>query len=332
MSGLVRLALIGCGSNGRGHALRSRQLSGVAMRGFADVREAAARDLADEFEGAYATTDVERVLRDDGVDAVVISTHHDSHPSLAIAAATAGKHILVEKPLALTVEDCQRIEEAVARAGVQLMVGFKMRFMPTVREVRRLVPRPILLVGQMMDNRWSDSSWAQDPRTGGGNVLSQGVHNFDLLCYLAGPNAEPESIYAAGGTLTHRGTEVIDNVLGVMRLTNGCVAAILNGDAGLPPYTSKFFYQLFDGVRTATLYQRCHRARLTGVDPDEIDAAVAFPDEDPEGFTQELAEFVECVRNNRPPTTGATAADGTRATRLALTAFESVRTGQVVRL
>ena len=331
MSSIVRLALIGCGGNGRGHALRSQQLADVEMRAFADVREPAAAALAGQFPGAYATTEVAHILTDPSIDAVLISTHHDSHPALAIAAAQAGKHVFVEKPLALTVEDCQRVEEAVTRAGVHCMVGFKMRFMPAVQEVHRLLPQPRLIVGQMMDNRWPDQSWAQDPRTGGGNVLSQGVHNFDLLWYLAA-SGEPESIYAAGGALTHTGTAVIDNVFGVIRFANGCVAAVLNGDAGLPPYTSKFFYEVFDGARTATLYDRCHRARLTGAEPADIQAEAQFPNDDPEGFVQELAEFVECVRHNRPPSIGATAADGIRATRLALAAFRSVREGDVVRL
>ncbi len=331
MAKTVQLALIGCGGNGRGHAVRSLQIDGVRMRAFADVREPAATAMAEEFDCAYATTDVARIFRDDSIDAVLVSTHHDSHPALAIAAAEAGKHVFVEKPLALTVEDCERIEAAVSRAGVQLMVGFKMRFMPVVQEVHRLLPRPVLLVGQMMDNRWPDTSWAQDPRTGGGNVLSQGVHNLDLLYYLAA-SGEPESIYAAGGTLTHQGTEVIDNVFGVIRFRNGCVASLLNGDAGSPPFTSKFFYEVFDGARTATLYDRCHSARLTGGEPTELRAAEAFAGEDPEGFVQELREFVECVRENRPPIIGATGKDGTRATRLALAAFASVRSGEVVRL
>lgn len=329
MASTVRLALIGCGGNGRGHAMRSRALTGARMVAFVDVREDAAKELAAQFEGAYATSNIGQVLRDDRVDGVIISTHHDSHPALAIAAAEAGKQILIEKPLALTVEDCQRIEEAVARAGVQLMVGFKMRFMPVVQMVRKLMPRPILLYGQIMDNRWSATSWAQHPRTGGGNVLSQGVHNFDLLYYLAA-SGEPESIYAAGGTLTHTDTEVIDNIAGVIRFRDGCVATILNGDAGTPPFTSKFFFEVFDGKRAASLYDRCHQVRLSG-EAAEIRADTAFPGEDPEGFVQELAEFIDCVREKRPPAIGATAADGTRATRLALAAFASVRTGEPVR-
>ena len=331
MAGEVRLAVVGCGNLGALHAGNCRRVEGVRPIAFADAQEAAAQTLAAGFADSYATADVARVWRDDDVDAVLICTHHDSHPDLAVAAAEAGKHVFVEKPLALTVAECERIEAAVARAGVQLMVGFKMRFMPLIQEVRRRLPRPLLLVGQMMDGRWGDTHWAQDPRTGGGNVLSQGVHNLDLLWYLAG-GGEPESVYAAGGTLTHRDTEVIDNVFGTIRFRPGCVAALLNGDAGRPSFTSKFFYEVFDGTRIATLYDRCHRASFDGPDGGELRAEEAFPDQDPEGFVQELAEFVECVRNNRPPVIGATARDGTRATRLVHAAFESVRGGNVVRL
>lgn len=330
MSSEVRLGLVGCGGNGSGHARRSREVDGARMVAFADAREGAARALAAEFPGAYATTDPARIFEDSRVDAVIVSTHHDSHAELAIAAARAGKHLLVEKPLALTVEECRRIEEAVDRSGVRAMVGFKMRYMPLVQEVHRLLPRPILLVGQIMDNRWADDWWAQDPRSGGGNVLSQGVHNFDLLCYLAG--APPTRIYADGGTLTHRGTDVIDSVFGVIRFENGCVASILNADAGTPAFTSKFFCEVFDGERTATLHQRCHRGRIGGAVERALDAAADFPGEDPEGFVQELAEFVACAREDRAPTIGASLADGTQATRLALAAFESVRTGEAVRL
>lgn len=331
MSTTIGVAMIGCGSIGRAHAHRLREQPGVVVRGCVDLQANAARALADEIEGAYAALEVDAVLRDDLVDAVVISTHHDSHARLAVAAAEAGKHIFLEKPLALTREECDLVQNAVLRTGVQLMVGFKMRFMPVVQAVRQLIPAPRLVLGQIMDNRWPDDFWAQDPVKGGGNVASQGVHSFDLLWYLAGPNAEPDSVYAAGGTWTHQNPDVIDNVAGVIRFTNGCVGVVLNGDAGQPTFTSKFFFELFDGARTATLFDRCHNARLGGVEPSEIRATEAYPDEDPEGFTQELREFVACVREGRPSVIGASASDGTRATRLALATFRSVRTGEVVK-
>ena len=123
-------------------------------------------------------------IEDPRIQAVVIATHHDSHPDYAVMAANAGKHILIEKPLALTVAEARRIVEAVAANDVQLMVGFQARFAPLVTRAKAFIPQSLVSTGQMIDPRWSESSWAQSPDRGGANVISQGVHTFDLLSYF----------------------------------------------------------------------------------------------------------------------------------------------------
>jgi myo-inositol 2-dehydrogenase/D-chiro-inositol 1-dehydrogenase len=327
----VALGVIGCGGMARAHMRNAVRVPGLRLRGYADAVPAAAERFRHEFGGDYATADPERVLRDPAVDAVLIATHHDSHPGLAVRAARAGKHVLIEKPLALTVDECLRVEEAVAHAGVVLMVGFQRRFAPLVLLARRLVPRPFLSLGQMMDNRWGDTIWTQDPIRGGGNVISQGCHTFDLLCYLH--QDEPVAVYAAGGTFTHdpQATTVIDNVAATVRFAGGGAAAVVQGDGGLPEHVSKFFFEVFDGERAAQLYDRLHHMTVSG--PGQLPtaryaAAAEAPGEDPEGLAQELAEFVRCAASGVASPIGATARDGTRATALALAIFESVRTGQ----
>jgi predicted dehydrogenase len=314
----------------RAHMRHAVRLSGLRLRGYADVAPAAAERFRQEFGGDYASGDPEQVLRDDGVDAVLIATHHDSHAGLAVRAARAGKHILIEKPLALTMEECLEVEDAVNRAGVVLMAGFQRRFAPLVLLARRLVPRPFLSLGQMMDNRWGDAIWAQDPVRGGGNVISQGCHTFDLLCYLH--QDEPVSVYAAGGTFTHdpQTTTVIDNVAATVRFAGGGTAAVVQGDGGLPSYVSKFFFEVFDGQRAAQLYDRLQHMTVSGPgqQPAQYAAATEAPGEDPEGLAQQLAEFVRCAAGGVPSPSGATVRDGMRATALALAIFESVRTGQ----
>jgi myo-inositol 2-dehydrogenase / D-chiro-inositol 1-dehydrogenase len=326
-----RLGVIGCGGMARAHLRNARHTAGLQLYGYADVNVEAAQRCLHEFGGAYATDDPQRLLRDDAVDAVLIATHHDSHAGLAIGAATAGKHVLVEKPLAMTVAECQRVAEAVERTGARLMVGFKLRYAPLVQEARRYVPQPRLLVGQMMDNRWADQHWAQDPVTGGGNVLSQGCHTFDLLAYLA--QSEPVQVYAAGGTFTHdpAATDVIDNLAGTITFASGAAASVIQGDAGAPDYVSKFFFELFDGQQAVQLYDRLHRMTLSGPahrPAREVRAEDVAPGQDPEGLAQELEEFVRYATTGTPPAIGATVRDGTRATAIALALFESVRTGQ----
>lgn len=327
----IRLGVIGCGGMARAHLGNAVRLPGIRLHGYADAVPAAAQRFLDEFGGAYAGDDAQRVLRDDAVDAVLIATHHDSHAELAIGAAAAGKHVLVEKPLAMTVADCLRVEEAVERAGVRLMVGFKLRYAPLVQEARRYATQPRLLVGQMMDNRWADQLWAQDPAKGGGNVLSQGCHTFDLLAYLA--QSQPVQVYAAGGTFTHdpTATTVIDNLAGTITFASGAAASVIQGDAGVPEYVSKFFFELFDGGQAIQLYDRLHRMMLSGPShrpAREVRAEEIAPGQDPEGLAQELEEFVHFAATGTPPAIGATVHDGTRATAIALALFDSVRTGQ----
>ena len=173
----VKLGLIGCGHLGKVHADCIATIAGAEFVAYADVVEKAAKGLLDQFGGEYATADSDKILGDDSVDAVYICTRHDSHAPLAIAAAKAGKHILIEKPLALTMEDCEAVAEAVEQAGVYLMPAFKMRYYPLVQMAKEFIPEPQVMVGQMMDNRWGDSNWAQDPVQGGANVHSQGCHS-----------------------------------------------------------------------------------------------------------------------------------------------------------
>ncbi|HOQ28449.1 MAG TPA: Gfo/Idh/MocA family oxidoreductase, partial [Armatimonadota bacterium] len=98
---MINLGLIGCGALGKIHAQCIAQIPEARFVAYVDKVEDAAEAALKQFGGDYATTDVETLLCDDSVDAVYICTRHDSHASLAIAAARAGKHILIEKPLAL---------------------------------------------------------------------------------------------------------------------------------------------------------------------------------------------------------------------------------------
>lgn len=119
---------------------------------------------------------------------IYVLTQHDSHADLCIKAAQAGKHVLVEKPMALTVEDCLRVGRAVKQHGITLMTGFKMRYYDLVLRAHEMMPRPLILTMQMLDNRWSADMWANDPIKGGGNVISQGCHSCDVLRFMAGSN------------------------------------------------------------------------------------------------------------------------------------------------
>ncbi|MCC6446567.1 MAG: Gfo/Idh/MocA family oxidoreductase [Armatimonadetes bacterium] len=319
----IRLGLIGCGGLGRVHADCIARIPEAAFCAYADRVEASAQAALKDFGGQYAVPDADRIFSDPDIDAVYICTWHDTHAPLAIAAARAGKHILIEKPLALSIQECEAVAKAVESSGVTLMPAFKMRFYPLIRKAREFIPQPQVLVGQMMDNRWGDDNWAQDPVKGGANVHSQGCHTTDILRYLAG--SEPAQVWAAGGTLTHPGHPCIDQCVAAFSLANGHAISWIQGDAALGQFTSKFFFEIFGGGRSVQLYDRLKKATF-------FDGSQTWTEERPEeeGFQLENREFVSALLEGRQP--GITAYDGLQATRMVLAADRAIRTGEVQKL
>ena len=328
MAGKVNIALVGCGGMGRGHLLRAVEIPELAFVAYVDIFEEAARRALDEFGGRYYTDDVEKVLRDEAIDAVLVATHHDSHTDFSVRAARAGKHIFLEKPMALTIDECLAIEEAVAQAGVTLMMGFKFRFAPMVAALKETIRRPLVTVGQSLLHPME--GWPLSPDKGGGPVLSNGCHAFDLVYWLN--ESEPVRISAEGGALVHPEIGLVDNAAVAVQFANGSIAAIIAGDAGDTPYASKFFFEVLDGRRTATLYDRCHRVSFWGCEREALSVDDLPPEarDDPEGVRGELRAFATCLLEGKDPPVGPR--DGTRATAMVVKAFEAIRTGRAQEL
>ena len=328
MSDSVNMALIGCGGMGRSHLRRARDVPALNFEAYVDALEEAAAGAFHEFGGRYHTTDVETVWDDELIDAVLIATHHDSHTPFAVQAAAAGKHIFLEKPMALTIEECLEIEEAVARAGVKLMMGFKFRFAPLVAKVKEVIPKPLVTVGQSLHPNMK--GWAITPERGGGPVLSNGCHAFDLVYWLN--ESEPVRINAAGGALTHPEIGLVDNAAVSVQFENGSIASIIAGDSGDARYTSKFFFEVLDGQRTATLHDRCHKVTFGGCEIDALSVEDLPPPapSDPEGTRGELEAWARCLLDDTEPPVGPR--DGTRATAMVLKAFEAIRSGKTQEL
>lgn len=319
----LRFGMIGCGKLARKHAESVQKIEGAAFVAYADIHQASADTFLKDFGGEYAVCDPMRLIADKSIDAVYICTLHDSHAPLAIAAAHAGKHIMLEKPLALKMEDCQAVADAVARSGIYLMPAFKMRYYPLIQQAHEFIPRPQVLVGQCMDNRWADDNWAQDPVKGGANVHSQGCHVTDILRYFAG--SEPKRIWAAGGTMTHPGHPCIDQCTAAIQFADGRVASWIQGDAACGSFTSKFFFELFGDGRSVQIFDRMKKA--TFFDGKE---SWTLQRDDEEGIQLENAEFIAALRQGRAPEL--TVQDGIQATRIVLAADRAIRSGQVQEL
>jgi myo-inositol 2-dehydrogenase/D-chiro-inositol 1-dehydrogenase len=308
----VRIACIGCGFIGRRHLENAVAMDGVRVAALADLNLAAAETFQDNFGGVYATADPQRIFDDPEIDAVVIATHHDSHTPLALAAAAAGKHILIEKPMALTAEECRRIAAAAENAGVVLTVNFKFRMAPAVLAAKRFVPHPVATFGQLAMNRMPDGIWVRDPARGGGLILATACHVLDMIYWLN--ESEPVRVYAEGED---------DAAAATVRFANGAIASLLLSDVGENPYAGKWLHEIFDGSRSAVLYDHFRQVRFAGADAEPFTPADELLADGTHGV---MEDFVCAIRTGRKPSI--TARDGIRATLLAVKVREALRTGQ----
>lgn len=313
-----KIAIIGCGSIGATHAQCLAEL-GTPARVYYDVHEESAHRLATQYQGRSARS-LEEIWSAD-LDAVYICTHHDTHASIAIAAAEAGLDIFLEKPMALTEHESRAICESVERLGAICMTGFKMRHYALVQKASVLVSSPLVLRAQIMDRRWPDDIWANDPLKGGGNVLSQGCHAVDLLIWLA--NAKPVRISAEARNLHHSDLSITDALTMTILFENGALGSVTVGDFGQPALTDKFLFELMDGRRTVQLDDRLKR--LSYHDGEQPHTFIVAAED---GFVRESEEFLDCLRRRTKP--GSTHVDGYRATVLLLRAFEASATGRHV--
>lgn len=170
-----------------------RQTSAI-LQSVASATGVSGVHAASKFGVAEATTDTEGLIADPKINAVVITTRHNSHAKFICQALAAGKHVFVEKPLALTREEMKQIEESNMAASSEgrsplLMVGFNRRFSPHVKKIKSLldsVREPKSFIMTVNAGEIPPDHWTQDRVVGGGRIIGEGCHFVDLLRFLAG--------------------------------------------------------------------------------------------------------------------------------------------------
>jgi predicted dehydrogenase len=322
-AGTVRVAVIGAGTFARAYHLPNlRKLSNCELVGVVNSTGTRARQVAQEFNAAYCTTDYRDVLGDPNVDAVLIATRHHLHAEMAIAAAQSGKHVFVEKPMGLTLEECQMICRTVCEAGVLLTVGFNRRFAPLVRELKHLldgISGPKMFTYRVNAGWLPPDHWTLDPLQGGGRILGEGCHFFDLLYYLT--STEPIRIGASQARAPEGQRSDPANVSVCIEFADGSVGTLLYavvGHTDLP----KERLEVFAGGKAMVL------DNYTALELHGFHGRQRRPSPGDKGHMQLLQHFFDAVLGET--SLEITARDGLRATLCALKALESARTGAFV--
>jgi predicted dehydrogenase len=198
VTGEVGVGFLGAGAFARGVLLPLFQKqSGAALRRVATAHGLTAFDAQRKFGFTESGTDADVVLEDPSVDLVCIATRHDAHADLVARSLRAGKHVFVEKPLALDEEQLGAVERAAETSAGVLLVGFNRRFSPLAVAMRRALEGrgPFVATYRVNAGALPPSHWLNDPVVGGGRIIGEGCHFVDFLAFLSG-DAAIESVEA----------------------------------------------------------------------------------------------------------------------------------------
>lgn len=330
----LRIAVLGAGFMGGTHARAFHKLNEVDIAAIYAQTGARAEPLAADVSSRW-TNDLASILDDESIDAVDISLPTPEHRSATEAALAAGKHVLLEKPLSLSMEDAEAIVEAADASDRIVMVAHVLRFWPEYVELKRIIdsgelgePRLVSAVRRQPAPNWTDGG----PRgyLTGGSLHDMMIHDFDAANWIMGA---PASAYAIGAYNPEN--EAVDQAQIMVSYDGG--SATVDGGSMMPesyPFTSRFevlcdngaveyhfraggrSFEVGEPTNVLTVY------RSEG-DPEVVEVEQSDP------YENEIAYFVDCIRDGRPADR-ANPADALAAMRVSVAAQASVDQGPPV--
>jgi myo-inositol 2-dehydrogenase/D-chiro-inositol 1-dehydrogenase len=323
----LRVGVVGAGLIAGCHVRAYGTVPDVEVVAVADPQRAKAEQLA-RTVGATAFADLEELLAL-GPDVISVCTPPARHADLTVRALAAGCHVLCEKPVALTLGDTRRIQEAAASSDRVAMIGHVSRFEPDHRAARDLVAAghvgEVAMVLHSMTTSlpgWSEGGWLARSEESGGPLLDLSAHSFDYLAWVIGSPAVRVHAVAAdspAGPATYG--------LATVRYANGAMGQV---EASWAHPVARGFKAVVEITGTEGRISWDYDA-INGGAVHLADGGVTWLDPLGErGYAREIAAFVEAIRTGAP--SPVPVADGVAATRTALAALHSVRTGEPVDL
>lgn len=278
---------------------------------------ASARQVAEMLKAGKATTDYESALNDSNVSAVLISTRHNLHAAQTIAAAKAGKHIFVEKPLGLTVEECEQVIQEVEKANVLCTVGFNRRFSPYALEAKKVLESLAgakQIICRVNAGALPKSHWLLDPSEGGGRIIGEGCHFFDLMMWLVGSTPVAVSAQKIG--------EDENEISAVVKFSDGSLGTLIYTGLGDPQYPKERI-EIFAGGSVIVI-DDFRSVEFSGARGKNMKGA------QDKGHRALLKNFVEAIQGKA--TLMITAQDGLRATVCGEATLKAIRNGEVQKM
>lgn len=339
---MLRFGIIGCGAISDYHARSILELDGLELAGAADVFRPSLERMTGQY-GIRAYDSVDAMLADSSVDAVCICTPSGYHAEYAIAAAHAGKHVFVEKPMALTRRQCDDVIAAAEQNHVKLSVVSQNRTTATVKYVKnaidagrfgKIVCADVAMKYYRSDEYYKTGAWRGTWKLdGGGALMNQGIHGVDILQYLCGP---VKSVFAHADTMFHH-IEVEDTLSAVLTFENGAIGVMQATTSVFPGYPRRLE---INGTRGSVCFKdteitdwkiegesfpvgglpTTHISGNTSSDPT-AELTIA-------GHKYQLRDFRDAITHDRKPLVDGY--EGRKAIDIILATYESAQTGKEV--
>jgi predicted dehydrogenase len=224
-SSVMGVALVGAGNLARwAHLPNLKKIPEVRLRAIHSASGSRGKSYALRFGAEYCATDYGEILKDPEIQTVVIVSRNQMHAPQALAALRAGKHVFVEKPMALTEEECRALYQAVEDSGKQITVGFNRRYAPSYVALKKQIARrigPAVLNCRVNSPGISGSYWMADPATGGA-ILGEACHFVDLMYWLL--NSEPVEVSAYSLPTGKKNPIGENNLVAAFRFADGSIA------------------------------------------------------------------------------------------------------------
>lgn len=287
----INIGFIGAGSFAQSYLIPNAKQENTSLDTVVTTKGITSKNVAGKFGFNHASSNPDDIFENKNINTVFIATPHNSHASYTIDALKAGKHVFVEKPLAMNYEELEAVKDTYSNSDKQIMVGFNRRFSKLATEIKaefENLGEPLVVNIRVNAGFIPKEHWTQNKNIGGGRIVGEMCHFIDLMQYFT--NARPVKVYAASINTQNSQITPEDNIAITVSFEDGSIGNLVylgNGDKSLP----KELIEVFGGGKTG----RIHDFRKGDIHKNN---KVTKLKSTGKGHRQEVEAFINALKNN----------------------------------
>lgn len=338
----VKVGVIGSGFISDIHVRSLKTINNAEIIACASIDKESLKKFVKKYEIPHSFTDYRKMLEMNEIDVVTLGVPNDLHMQMVVNCTDAGKHVICEKPLCLSLKDADLMINSCKEAGVKLMYVEQYCFAPKYLKLKELIKSralgKIYFIKHSQKHDGPHSPWFFDiERTGGGVIMDMGCHTFGFFRWLT-DNAEVESIYADIGTYMHKDkTKGEDNAIVIIKFKGSITAVSEISWAKRGGYDDRAEVYGLKGLSFADMSSSLRTYSEIGFEYVSEKAPISigwsyhiFEEDWQSGFPQLFSHFIDCVENNKEPLL--TGEDGKIILEMVYAAYKSAKEGRKVKL